>query len=83
MYSDEMTGEAADSLEPSAKKAVMRSSSEVSDQAHRMSGSGEHRASVASAQVSMHDDSGSNRASLLGSATGSASISTASSVKCR
>ena len=71
MYSDE-TGE-ADNLGP-APKAVMRSSSEMSEQMTRLSGSGERRASVASAQVSLPDDAGSGsvRGSLMGGSMGSA-----------
>jgi hypothetical protein len=70
MYSDELTGEAADPLTPVPKAPVMRSSSEMSDQMPHLSGNEGRRASVMSAQVSLPDDPGSNRASLMGSGGG-------------
>ncbi|DBA79036.1 TPA: hypothetical protein ACH3X1_008899 [Trebouxia sp. C0004] len=71
MYSDELTGEAADPLARVPKAPVMRSSSEMSDQMQHLSGNEGPRASVMSAQVSLPDDPGSNRASLMGSGGGS------------
>ena len=70
MYSDELTGEAADPLAPVPKAPVMRSSSEMSDQMQRLSNNEGRRASAMSAQVSLPDDPGSNRASLMGSGGG-------------
>ena len=70
MYSDELTGEAADPLAPVPKAPVMRSSSEMSDQVQQMSGNEGRRGSAMSAQVSLPDDPGSNRASLMGSGGG-------------
>lgn len=72
MYSDD-TGD-ADNLGP-APKAVMRSSSEMSEQMTRLSGNAERRASIASAQVSLPDDAGSGsvRGCLMGGSMGSAS----------
>ncbi|DBA92976.1 TPA: hypothetical protein ACH3X2_003322 [Trebouxia sp. C0005] len=71
MYSDELTGEAADPLAPVPKAPVQRSNSEMSDQMQHLSGNEGRRASVMSAQVSLPDDPGSNRASLMGSGGGS------------
>ena len=70
MYSDELTGEPADPLAPVPKAPVMRSSSEMSDQVQQMSGNEGRRGSAMSAQVSLPDDPGSNRASLMGSGGG-------------
>ena len=72
MYSDE-TGD-GDNPGP-APKAVMRSSSEMSEQMTRLSGGGERRPGAASAQFSLRDDdgSGSVRGSLMGGSMGSAS----------
>lgn len=70
MYSDELTGEAADPGAPVPKAPVMRSSSEMSDQMQHVSGNEGRRASAMSAQVSLPDDPGSNRASLMGSGGG-------------
>ena len=70
MYSDE-TGEGDnDNSDPARKAAVMRSSSGMSDQMTRLSGNGERRGSIMSAQVSLPDDAGSARGSMAGSATG-------------
>lgn len=70
MYSDELSGDAADNPGPALKVPVMRSSSEVSDQMPRLSGNGERRTSAVSAQVSLPDDPGSARVSLMGSLGG-------------
>lgn len=70
MYSDD-TGEGDNDIAGGTPKpAVVRSSSEMSDQMTRLSGNGERRASIMSAQVSLADDAGSG--SVRGSITGSA-----------
>lgn len=70
MYSDD-TGEGDNEIPGRAPKPAMgRSSSEMSDQMARLSGNGERRASIMSAQVSVTDDTGSG--SVRGSITGSA-----------
>ncbi|KAL3137952.1 hypothetical protein ABBQ38_005199 [Trebouxia sp. C0009 RCD-2024] len=70
MYSDD-TGEGDNDIAGRAPKPAMgRSSSEMSDQMARLSGNGERRASLMSAQVSVTDDTGSG--SVRGSITGSA-----------
>ena len=82
MYSDENGEGDNDNSGPAPKKAVARSSSEMSDQMTRLSGNGERRASIMSAQVGLPDDAGSGsiRGSIVGSATGYA---TASCCLCR
>ena len=70
MYSDD-TGEGDNDIPGRAPKpAVGRSSSEMSDQMARLSGNGERRASIMSAQGGLADDAGSG--SVRGSITGSA-----------
>lgn len=70
MYSDELTGEAADNLGSVSKAPVMRSSSGMSDQMSHLHDGGDRRASGMSAQVGLPDDPGSGRASLMGSGAG-------------
>ena len=72
MYSDELPGEGLEAVAgPARAAAPMRSSSNMSDTGGRQSGSiVRGSGSMMSGQISLADDTGSNRASLVGSNRG-------------
>ena len=77
MYSDELPGEGQEAVAgPARAAAPMRSSSGMSDAGGRQAGSiVRGSSSMMSGQVSLAEDTGSNRASLMGSNHGSVQTS--------